>query len=313
MSFFERISSPVVLSNPQAERVRDIAKLGTRAGRGKRGQFLVEGPQAVREALKAHCEHPILDAVYITRDAFGRHPDIAQLLEQVHGTPTPEPGRRVFMRAVTDEVLAAMADSVRPQGIVAVSFMFDAPIGRLWGAGALNPRLVAVLSRVQDPGNAGTMVRVADAAGADLVVTTKGTVDMYNPKTVRSTAGSLFHVPLMQGVELEDFAEDAKSHRMAVLAADGQGTVDVRQLVEHAAALGSGVAVPAPAGVKGSFDLSQPTVWLFGNEAQGLSDEQKVAASMRVAVPVYGEAESLNVGTAAAVCLYASAMAQHRL
>ena len=95
---------------------------------------------------------------------------------------------------------------VSPQGIIAVSFMVDASFSLLWGEGALNPKLIAVLSRVQDPGNAGTILRVADAAGADLVITTKGSVDLYNPKTVRSTAGSLFHVPIIQGVQLEDFA-----------------------------------------------------------------------------------------------------------
>jgi len=299
------------MSNPQADRVRDIAKLRTRAGR-KRGQFLVEGPQAVREALHAHLRRPVLDAVYVTEEAFDRHPDIAELLEEVHGTPTPEQGRRVFMRVVTDEVLQAMADALTPQGIIAVSFKLDASAGRLWGEGALNPRLIAVLSRVQDPGNAGTILRVADAAGADLVVASKGTVDLYNPKTVRATAGSLFHVPLIQGVDLEDFAEDAKSQGMTVLAADGYGTVDLQQLVEYSLARPANIETPVPAGVKGSFNLSKPTVWLFGNEAQGLSSEEKAASSMRVAVPIYGAAESLNVGTAAAVCLYASAMAQNR-
>lgn len=310
MSFFDRISSPVIMSNPQADRVRDIAKLRGRSARTKRGQFLVEGPQAVREALKAHLVKPVLDAVYITEAAYDRHEDIVELLEQVHGTPTPEPGRRVFMRVVTDEVLAAMADAVTPQGIIAVSFMVDSSLDILWGENAMNPRLVAVLSRVQDPGNAGTILRVADAAGADLVVLTKGSVDVYNPKTVRSTAGSIFHLPIVQGIELEDFAEDAKAQGTTVLAADGYGSVDVQQLVSHAAALRAGVEAQKPAGVKGSFDLSKPTMWLFGNEAQGLNAEEKAAASMRVAVPVYGSAESLNVGTAAAVCLYASAMAQ---
>ena len=266
----------------------------------------------MREALKAHLQSPLLDAVYVTESAYERHPDIAELLEQAHGTPTPEEGRRVFMRVVTDEVLAAMADSVTPQGIIAISFMVDTSFSVLWGENALNPELIAVLSRIQDPGNAGTILRVADAAGADLVITTKGSVDLYNPKTVRSTAGSLFHVPIIQGVELEEFAEDVKSQGTVVLAADGYGTVNLQDLIDHAAVLRAGLDGEAPAGVKGAFDLSRPTMWLFGNEAQGLSAEEKSAATMRIAVPVYGAAESLNVGTAAAICLYASAMAQHQ-
>lgn len=300
------------MSNPHADRVRDIAKLSTRRGRTKKKQFMVEGPQAVREALKAHLQSPVLDAVYVTESAYERHPDIAELLEQAHGTPTPEEGRRVFMRVVTDEVLAAMADSVTPQGIIAISFMVDTSFSVLWGENALNPKLIAVLSRIQDPGNAGTILRVADAAGADLVITTKGSVDLYNPKTVRSTAGSLFHVPIIQGVELEEFAEDVKSQGTVVLAADGYGTVNLQDLIDHAAVLRAGLDGEAPAGIKGTFDLSRPTMWLFGNEAQGLSAEEKSAATMRIAVPVYGAAESLNVGTAAAICLYASAMAQHQ-
>ena len=300
------------MSNPYADRVRDIAKLRTRRGRAKKKQFMVEGPQAVREALKAHLQSPVLDAVYVTESAYERHPDIAELLEQAHGTPTPEEGRRVFMRVVTDEVLAAMADSVTPQGIIAISFMVDTSFSVLWGENALNPKLIAVLSRIQDPGNAGTILRVADAAGADLVITTKGSVDLYNPKTVRSTAGSLFHVPIIQGVELEEFAEDVKSQGIVVLAADGYGTVNLQDLIDHAAVLRAGFSGETPAEVKGAFDLSRPTMWLFGNEAQGLSAEEKSAATMRIAVPVYGAAESLNVGTAAAICLYASAMAQHQ-
>ena len=300
------------MSNPYADRVRDIAKLRTRRGRAKKKQFMVEGPQAVREALKAHLQSPVLDAVYVTESAYERHPDIAELLEQAHGTPTPEEGRRVFMRVVTDEVLAAMADSVTPQGIIAISFMVDTSFSVLWGENALNPKLIAVLSRIQDPGNAGTILRVADAAGADLVITTKGSVDLYNPKTVRSTAGSLFHVPIIQGVELEEFAEDVKSQGTVVLAADGYGTVNLQDLIDHAAVLRAGFSGETPAEVKGAFDLSRPTMWLFGNEAQGLSAEEKSAATMRIAVPVYGAAESLNVGTAAAICLYASAMAQHQ-
>ena len=300
------------MSNPYADRVRDIAKLRIRRGRAKKKQFMVEGPQAVREALKAHLQSPVLDAVYVTESAYERHPDIAELLEQAHGTPTPEEGRRVFMRVVTDEVLAAMADSVTPQGIIAISFMVDTSFSVLWGENALNPKLIAVLSRIQDPGNAGTILRVADAAGADLVITTKGSVDLYNPKTVRSTAGSLFHVPIIQGVELEEFAEDVKSQGIVVLAADGYGTVNLQDLIDHAAVLRAGFSGETPAEVKGAFDLSRPTMWLFGNEAQGLSAEEKSAATMRIAVPVYGAAESLNVGTAAAICLYASAMAQHQ-
>ena len=108
-----------------------------------------------------------------------------------------------------------------------------------------------MLSRVQDPGNAGTILRVADAAGADLVITTKGSVDLYNPKTVRSTAGSLFHVPIIQGVQLEDFAEDVKSQGTAVLAADGYGAVNLQELSEYTAARRAGCGGERPVRCEG--------------------------------------------------------------
>ncbi|MBM7051264.1 RNA methyltransferase [Rothia sp. ZJ1223] len=307
MDFRERLCTPVIMENPHADRVKDIAKLATRTGRNKKNQFLVEGPQAVREALKAHQQRPVLDAVYITESAFDRHDDIVELMEEVHGTPTPEQGRKVFMRMVTDEVLDAMAESVSPQGIIAVSFMLDVTPADIWGAEGINPRLVAVLARVQDPGNAGTIFRAADAAGADLIVCTKGTVDLYNPKAVRSTAGSIFHVSVISGVDLEEFAEDAKAQGIGVLAADGYGRVNIYDLEDAAAAQRFGVELEK----KTKYDLSQKTMWLFGNEAQGLNAEEKRAATLRVAVPVHGQAESLNVGIASAVCLYASARAQN--
>lgn len=294
------------MENPHADRVKDIAALATRKGRAKKNQFLVEGPQAVREALKHHLDQkPILDAVYVTEAAFDRHEDIADLLEAAHGTPTPEPGRKVFMRMVTDEVLAAMAESVSPQGVIAVSFKLDVTEADIFGESGINPRLTAVLTRVQDPGNAGTILRVADAAGASLVITTKGSVDLYNPKTVRSTAGSIFHVPILQGIELEDFAEDAKAQGIGVLAADGYGNVNLDDLVDAAAAARLGVE----ASERPVYDLARPTMWLFGNEAQGLTRAEKAVANAKVSVPVHGSAESLNVSTAAAVCLYSSARA----
>lgn len=306
MDFRERLSTPVIMENPHADRVKDIAALATRRGRAKKNQFLVEGPQAVREALKFHLdERPLIDAVYITESAFDRHDDVVDLMEAAHGTPTPEAGRKVFMRMVTDEVLAAMAESVSPQGIIAVSFKLDVTEADIFGAEGINPRLVAVLTRVQDPGNAGTIVRAADVAGADLIVTTKGSVDLYNPKTVRSTAGSIFHVPVIQGIDLEEFAEDAKAQGIGVLAADGYGNVNLDDLSDAAAAHRLGADLES----KPKYDLAQKTMWLFGNEAQGLTREEKSVANAKVAVPVHGSAESLNVSMAAAICLYASARA----
>ncbi|CAN7301331.1 TrmH family RNA methyltransferase [Arthrobacter sp. LjRoot14] len=286
------------LSNPRADRVRDVAKLAGRPARLKRGQFLAEGPQAVREALVLHQkrmaagEPGVVHEVFASEACLDRYPEFEELADGVDA------------RLATDEVLAAMADTVNPQGIIAVCAFVDVALDAVLDAG---PRLIAVLCQVRDPGNAGTVLRAADAAGADAVVLTASSVDIYNPKAVRSTAGSLFHLPVVLGADLAGFATACRERGIGVLAADGYGQLDLDQLQDENAARRLGNP-----GTESAYDLGRPTAWLFGNEAQGLSDAELALADHRVAVPVYGAAESLNVGTAATVCLYASARSQKR-
>lgn len=299
------------MANPRAERVREIARLATRSGRAKRGAFLAEGPQAVREALRGHDEavaagrQGVVQEVFVTPEALERHPELAT------------PRGRVGWRTVTAEVLASMADTVTPQGILAVCSIPETSLEAVFDVA---PRLVAVLCRVQDPGNAGTILRAADAAGADAIVLTEGSVDIYNPKAVRSTVGSVFHLPIVTGAPFRQVVEAAEAAGVQLLAADGYGAVDLDVLQDdsasrRAAAGRDGAARPGPgtAAVPGDMPLLEDaTAWLFGNEARGLDPEELAAAGHRVAVPLYGVAESLNVGTAATVCLYASARAQRR-
>lgn len=293
------------MTNPRADRVRDVAKLATRSARNRRGQFLAEGPQAVREALRLDAERraegagAVVLELYASAACLERYPEIAELAE---GT-----GR---LRFASDDVLAAMADTVAPQGIVAVCAMLDAPLESVLAG---SPRLVAVMCRVQDPGNAGTILRAADSAGADAVVLTAGSVDIYNPKAVRSTAGSLFHVPVVLGADLSELSAAARSAGLGILAADGAGSLDLDALQDESAARrAAGDAPPIHDDGLAAVRLEDPAVWLFGNEAQGLSEAEMALADHAVAVPVYGRAESLNVGTAATVCLYASARSQRR-
>ncbi|KRE77580.1 TrmH family RNA methyltransferase [Arthrobacter sp. Soil763] len=284
------------LSNPRADRVREVARLAGRPARLKRRQFLAEGPQAVREALALHQrrlaagEPGVVDEVYASEECLDRYPEFEELAE---GTSA---------RLASDEVLAAMADTVNPQGIIAVCRFLDISLDQVLAAG---PRLVAVLCQVRDPGNAGTVLRAADAAGADAVVLTASSVDIYNPKAVRSTAGSLFHLPVVLGADAAEFAARCRDQGIGVLAADGYGQLNLDRLQDENAARRLGASA-APS----AYPLEQPTAWLFGNEAQGLSAEELALADHRVAVPVYGAAESLNLGTAATVCLYASARSQ---
>jgi TrmH family RNA methyltransferase len=287
------------LSNPRADRVRDVAKLAGRPARLKRGEFLAEGPQAVREALVLHRKRVaaggpgVVHEVFASEACLERHPEFEELAEGVNA------------RVATDEVLAAMADTVNPQGIIAVCAFVDADLEAVLDAG---PRLIAVLCQLRDPGNAGTVLRAADAAGADAVVLTASSVDIYNPKAVRSTAGSLFHLPVVLGADLSELAAACRERGIGILAADGYGQLDLDQLQDESAARRLGTS-----DADSAYDLEWPTAWLFGNEAQGLSDGELALADHRVAVPVYGAAESLNVGTAATVCLYASARSQKRV
>ncbi|BFO20036.1 hypothetical protein SHKM778_64240 [Streptomyces sp. KM77-8] len=156
---------------------------------------------------------------------------------------------------------------------------------------AARPRLVAVLAHVRDPGNAGTVLRCADAAGAEAVVLTDASVDLYNPKAVRASVGSLFHLPVAVGVPVEQAVAGLRDAGVRLLAADGAGDRDLDDELDRGT-------------------MGGPTAWLFGNEAWGLPEETRALTDAVVSVPIHGKAESLNLATAAAVCLYASARAQ---
>jgi TrmH family RNA methyltransferase len=264
-----------MLDNPRSPRVRAVAKLAKRPARAETGLFLLEGPQAVSEALTFRPE--LVVELYATPTALERYQDIAQTAVEAG----------VDVEFVTEHVLDAMADTVTPQGFVAVCRQFPTSVRDIF---ADQPRLVAILEEVRDPGNAGTIIRAADSAGADAVVLTGRTVDLYNPKVVRSTTGSLFHVPVAVGADLADVVGRAHSAGMQVLAADikGEDLLVARQ----------------------EGQLARPTAWVFGNEAHGLTDDLLGLVDRVVTVPIYGKAESMNLATAASVCLYESAFAQ---
>lgn len=213
-----------------------------------------------------------MESLFLTSEAAERHPDF--LVERA--------------RSVSEAELAGLAASVTPQGVVAVCRTVDVGLDLAVGPEA---RLVVCAVEVRDPGNAGTLIRTADAFGADAVILTSGSVDVYNPKTVRASVGSLFHVPVVVGASAVEAVARAKGRGLQVLAADGAGDVRLDRLTA-----GGGLAAP--------------TLWLFGTEAHGLSAHVAATADARVSVPIFGAAESLNLGSAAAICLYASAVAQ---
>jgi TrmH family RNA methyltransferase len=202
------------------------------------------------------------------------------------------------VHAVSGEVMTELAQTITPQGVLAVCEFIDVRLDQLTtesagGSGGHSPglALTVVLANVRDPGNAGTVLRTADAAGAGGVIFAGSSVDPYNSKCVRASAGSLFHLPVVTGPPVADAVRALRGRGLRVLAADGGAGTTLDDLQS--------------AGL-----LSQPTAWLFGNEAWGLPSEVLDLADDAVAVPIYGRAESLNLAAAAAVCLYASARAQ---
>lgn len=267
----------------RSARIRDARKLTRRQGRAKAGLFLAEGPQAVREALTETARNRPGSVVelFASPSAAVRHADLVDAALDA-GIP---------VHHAEDQALAVLSETVTPQGLVAVCRLLTVPLDTALGD---TPRLVAILAEAQDPGNAGTVIRCADAAGADAVVLTHGSVDPHSGKCVRASAGSLFHLPICTDADLATVIRTARQRAgLTILATDGSGRRDLDEAES--------------AGL-----LARPTAWLFGNEARGLPAANRELADEVVRVPIYGRAESLNLAMAAAVCLYASARAQRR-
>jgi TrmH family RNA methyltransferase len=253
---------PLSSSNARLAAARRLTR---RSARRETGRFLAEGAQAVREALAAG----VVIELFATAEAMQRHPELVRDAAEI-----------------STKDAAALSETVTPQGLVAVCRIVAPTLDDILAA---NPRLLVALVEPNDPGNVGTIIRTADAAGADAVVLDGG-VDAYNGKAVRASAGSLFHLPVLEHPTAELMrAADG----LTTLATTGSGSVGLDDLVDDGA-------------------LAEPTMWLFGTEAHGLPASVIAAADHAVRVPVYGRAESLNLAAAAAVCLYASARAQRR-
>jgi TrmH family RNA methyltransferase len=244
--------------------------------RASSGTFLVEGPQAIREVLTS--DWAVID-LFITGSAATRYPELVESARDLG----------IAVHLCDAGALASLTDTKSPQELVAV-VESDRPVLReVIGHGV---RLVAGLIDCNDPGNLGSVIRVADAAGAAAVVLTPDSVDRTNPKAVRASTGSLFHLPVVPEIPWHQLCQAARAAGLQVLATTGDpDATDLDELSD------SGRLLP-------------PTLWLFGTEAHGLPAEVLAAADVRVRIPLHGRAESLNLAAAAAVCLYASAKAQ---
>ena len=262
-----------MITSAHNRRVAQAIRLKKRAMREKDRLFLVEGAQAVREALATP---GVVRELFFTsadpNEGSGTHRS-EEVLEIAAGA-------RVSAHAVSPGVMAHLTSTVTPQGLVAVARFVDVPLSSLAGWEGC----IAVLVEVRDPGNAGTILRSADAAGAEAAVFSRSSVDVYNPKTVRATAGSLFHVPVVREVDGADAVEWLRASGVRILAASADGRTSVYDA-----------------------DLRGPVAFVFGNEARGLASEFEELADDTVRVPIAGAAESLNLAAAASVILFESA------
>lgn len=258
-------------------RVKEARKLARRAFRAERRLFVADGPKAVEGALTVD---GCVVEIFATHAATEQYAD---LVARAGGVPG------LAWTVVEDRALASLSDAVTPAGVVAICRFIDRPLEHVLAPiDRPAPRLVAICADVRDPGNAGTVIRTADAAGADAVILAGDAVDLYNPKTIRASVGSVFHLPVAIVRDPVEAVRAAQAAGLGVLAADMDGR-DVFAADEL---------------------LAAPTAWLFGNEAWGIPVELREAADEVVSIPIFGQAESLNLATAAAVCLYASARAQ---
>jgi RNA methyltransferase, TrmH family len=255
--------------------LREARRLLRRKERQRTRRFIAEGRQATTEALRQ--PSTVIDLI-VADDSVARHGDLLDIASKA--------GIRVAVAPL--RAVAELADTVTPQGLIAVCQMIDVPLDE---ALAGKPRLVALCDQVRDPGNLGTVIRCADAFGADAVLVSRDSVDLYNAKVVRATTGSLFHLPLAVEVDLSEAATLAREAGLLVFGADSRAGCVIDDLAA-------------------SGELAQPTMWVLGNEAWGLPPEHASRLDRLVALPLYGRAESLNLSTAAAVFLYASATAQ---
>ncbi|MDF7663714.1 RNA methyltransferase [Bifidobacterium sp. ESL0763] len=290
--------NPHIIDNPKSERIRHVAGLQRSKGRKRAGRFLVEGPQSVRELVRW--------MPGVVRDCYAQLDDRGQglLSPVVDRIARDADGQGLYVHQVTGEVMRHIsADS---QGILAVGDLEAMREGMRHdfdGQGERGGETYAAFWQVRDPGNAGTVIRSADAAGCRAVIFVDDCVDRFNPKVIRSTAGSLFHLPVVTMGTDEFFAWRA-GKGLAVMAADVYGTEKARpeSLVD---------VLDGERDRVGRTDESAGRAILFGNEARGLPGEVLKRVDRIVSIPLYGKAESLNLATSTSVMLMSLAMAGH--
>lgn len=255
----------------RSARVSAAVKLHRHVARRRAGRFLAEGPNLVEAATA----RGLARDVFVTEQAASRYQALLATLDR----------SRTPVHLVSERAAKALSDTVTPVGLVAVC---DIPSTRLEDVLAGRPGLVAVAVGIGEPGNAGTLIRIADAMGAAAVILAGHSVDPYNGKCLRASTGSIFSIPVVVAPDADGTVVALRGAGLQVLA----GALDGEWALDQAERL-----------------LARPTAWLFGPESHGLPSEIARQAHHRVRIPMSGSAESLNVAAAAAICLYQSSRA----
>ena len=258
------------LHSPHVEAVR--ALLGSRGNKARRESrtYVVESLQNIRELLA--CAPTEVKALYLTEEGRHKLSEIPLGLFEIYD--------------VTPEVMKAMTDTVTPQGLLAVAYLPERDISSVIAQSSTSAKF-AYFWQIQDPGNAGTIIRAADAFGFDGVFFSDESVDAYSPKVVRSSAGSHWHLPIVEDVNLESLIDAASQGQCALFATEASASRDLLDIARESA--------PSRA------------IWIFGNEARGIPGN---LVATRVAIPIQGKAESLNLASAASVVMYAVSAAR---
>lgn len=271
-----------VIDNPKSERIKRLKALSGRSFRIRNQRFLIEGPSAVLAFLQTYSGSDF--ELYVSTSVDEKFADLIALGKTLNGRLFP----------ITPQVCeSALKDS---QGIAIVAPLeFLQRFSLVADVLDKDPRLIVVLANLRDPGNVGTLIRTADALGADAVLLSDTCVELANPKVIRASVGSVFHLPIVANLDLAATCAQLRSRGVRVLGADVAGKTSLEQL---RASAGS------------NWSLADPTAWVFGNEAHGFADLDLDIFDALVKIPMRGRAESFNVATAASICLYTSAVSQ---
>lgn len=255
-----------MITSSDSPRYRYFIKLKKKKERSSKDLFIVEGMHLVEEALKVGSIDRVIFCPALMRDAEGR-----MLLNDLVRADVP-------LDETSVTLLKGLSSVESPQGIIASVKARDTDMSSLFDS---TLPLIVVACGIQDPGNLGTLIRTADAAGCSGVIVTNGTVDPFNEKVVRSTAGSIFHLNIVKYDDIIELVHSLKRRGIAVIATDAKSEKKYFDI-----------------------DLKRPTAVIVGNEGQGLSEDIEKLCSESVSIPIIGKAESLNAAIAAALVLY---------